>query len=91
MGVFCDRLKLQQLLTTGLAKTKADIEKELSFLRVSLSLAIIHFIQCNSALTRYMVKLNYHLDATYRKVASSRLSWLVKHQSVFRMFMRGEI
>ena len=27
----------------------------------------------------------------YRKVASSRLSWLVAHPSIFRMFIMGEI
>ena len=26
----------------------------------------------------------------YRKVASSRLSWLVAHPSIFRLFMKGK-
>jgi hypothetical protein len=28
---------------------------------------------------------------TYRKVARSRLSWLVAHSSIFRLFMKGKI
>ena len=28
--------------------------------------------------------------STYRKVASSRLSWLVAHSRIFRLFMKGK-
>ena len=27
---------------------------------------------------------------TYRKVASSRLSWIVEHLRIFRLFMKGK-
>ena len=31
-----------------------------------------------------------HLNTSYRKVASSRLSWLVAHFHIFRLFMKGK-
>jgi hypothetical protein len=49
---------------------------------------------CQGTLLRGMTTKRLEIENlslfTYRKVASSRLSWLVAHLRIFRLFMKGK-
>ena len=59
----------------------------------TFSSSIIFFILLNFPRDDFVVNqlLSVAQSISYRKVASSRLSWLVAHFHIFRLFMKGNL